>query len=121
MQGFVVNYETATSSMASQIMESYLPSQVPVISALAQNYAVSDAWYCSVPSQTLPNRMFFHAGTSNGNVDNGDPANPFEWDVPSIFNVLHSIGRELGGLQRCCLDAVPNTYLLPQALGPIPS
>jgi phospholipase C len=92
MQGFVVNYENATSSMANQIMQSYRPSQVPVISALARNYAVSDAWYCSVPSQTLPNRCFVHAGSSNGNVDNGDPANPFDWDVPSIFNVLHSIG-----------------------------
>lgn len=92
MQGFVVNYENATSSTADQIMESYHPSQVPVISALAQNYAVSDAWFCSVPSQTLPNRSFVHAGTSNGNVNNGDPADPFEWDVRSIFNVLHSIG-----------------------------
>ena len=73
-------------------MEAYLPVQVPVISALAQNYAISDAWFCSVPSQTLPNRSFVHAGTSNGNVDNGDPANPFEWNVPSIFNVLNSIG-----------------------------
>jgi phospholipase C len=92
MQGFVVNYENAASSTANQIMETYRSSQVPVISALAQNYAVSDAWFCSVPSQTLPNRSFVHAGTSNGNVDNGDPANPFDWDIPCIFNVLHSIG-----------------------------
>jgi phospholipase C len=95
MQGFVVNYENAASAMASQIMESFQPSQVPVISALAQNYAVSDAWFCSVPSQTVPNRNFVHAGTSKGNVDNGDPANPFDWNVRSIFNALHSIGDEL--------------------------
>jgi phospholipase C len=92
MQGFVVNYENTTSSVANQVMETYSPSQLPVISALAQSYAVSDAWFCSVPSQTLPNRSFVHAGTSNGNVDNGNPADPFEWDVLSIFNVLHSIG-----------------------------
>lgn len=92
MQGFVVNYQQATSSAANQLMESYLPSQVPVISALAQNYAVSDAWFSSVPSQTLPNRSFAHAGTSNGNVDNGGPPDPFEWNVSSIFNVLHSVG-----------------------------
>jgi phospholipase C len=78
--------------MANQLMEGYLPSQVPVISQLAQNYAVSDAWFCSVPSQTLPNRCFVHAGTSNGNVNNGDLPNPFEWNVSSIFNVLHSMG-----------------------------
>jgi phospholipase C len=96
MQGFVVNYADAASSMADQIMESYLPSQVPVISELAQNYAVSDAWFCSVPSQTLPNRCFVHAGTSNGNVDNGNPADPFEWNVSSIFNVLDSVGVSWG-------------------------
>jgi phospholipase C len=62
MQGFVVNYENAASSTAYQIMGTYRSSQVPVISALAQNYAVSDAWFCSVPSQTLPNRSFVHAG-----------------------------------------------------------
>jgi phospholipase C len=92
MQGFVVNYANAASSMANQLMEGYLPSQVPVISQLAQNYALSDAWFCSVPSQTLPNRCFVHAGTSNGNVNNGDLPNPFEWNVSSIFNVLHSMG-----------------------------
>jgi len=92
MQGFVVNYQNTASSAPSQIMESYSPTQVPVISALAQNYALSDAWFCSVPSQTLPNRSFVHAGTSNGNVNNGDPADPFAWDVRSIFSVLHSVG-----------------------------
>jgi phospholipase C len=94
MSGFVVNYERATFSVsaAGQIMESYRSSQVPVISALAQNYAVSDAWFCSVPSQTLPNRSFFHTGTSNGNVDNGAPADPYDWNVPSIFNLFDAVG-----------------------------
>ena len=91
-QGFVVNYENAAASTANQIMQCYNTSQVPVISSLAQNFAISDAWYASVPSQTWPNRCFVHAGTSNGNVNNGATPDPYDWDVPNIFTVLESIG-----------------------------
>jgi phospholipase C len=90
-QGFVVNYEYATASGANQIMQAYSTAQVSVISSLAQNFAISDAWYCSVPSQTWPNRSFVHAGTSNGNVNNGEVPDPFDWDVRTIFNVLESM------------------------------
>jgi phospholipase C len=94
MQGFVMDYATVepTPSNPDQIMETYTPNQLPVLSALAQNYAISDAWFCSVPSQTLPNRAFVHAGTSNGQVNNGILPDPADFDVPSIFNVLNSRG-----------------------------
>jgi phospholipase C len=72
MQGFVVDYENATAGNPVEIMEPFSPDQVPIISTLARYYAISDAWFCSVPSQTWPNRSFVHAGTSNGNADNGD-------------------------------------------------
>jgi phospholipase C len=89
MQGFVVNYDDATSpGDAAQIMQAYSTGQVPVLSQLARNFAVSDAWFASVPSQTWPNRAFAHAGTSNGRVNNGEPPDPLQWNVPTIFNVL---------------------------------
>jgi phospholipase C len=91
--GFVINYAKVTgTNIPVQIMEPFSPAQVPVISALATNYAISDAWFSSVPAPTWPNRSFFHAGTSNGNVDNGTIPNPFDWDVRNIFNVLEDIG-----------------------------
>ena len=92
MQGFVVNYQDTKVASPDQIMQTYSPAQLPVLTALAQNFAISDAWFCSVPSQTWPNRSFVHAGTSNGNVDNGVITNPFHWDVMTIFNVLQSMG-----------------------------
>ena len=89
MQGFIVNYDDATpANDAAQIMQAYSPGQMPVLSELARSYAISDAWFASVPSQTWPNRAFAHAGTSNGHVNNGEPPDPFEWDVETIFNVL---------------------------------
>ncbi|AIY42504.1 Phospholipase C 4 precursor [Collimonas arenae] len=92
MQGFVINYATTATSDATQIMQCHDCAQVPVLAALARQYAVSDAWFASVPSQTWPNRAFVHAGTSNGRVNNGSPPDPFKWDVPTIYNVLQSIG-----------------------------
>ena len=92
MQGFVVNYEETKAASPNQIMQTYSTTQLPVLTALARNFAISDAWFCSVPSQTWPNRSFVHAGTSNGNVDNGVITNPFHWDVMTIFNVLQSMG-----------------------------
>ena len=92
MQGFVLNYATTATDDATQIMQCHDCSQVPVLAALARQYAVSDAWFASVPSQTWPNRAFVHAGTSNGRINNGSPPDPFAWDVPTIYNVFQSIG-----------------------------
>jgi phospholipase C len=91
--GFVINYAKVTgTNIPVQIMEPFGPDQVPVLSALARAFAISDAWYSSVPSNTWPNRSFFHAGTSNGNVVNGTTPNPLAWNVPTIFNVLEDKG-----------------------------
>src|SRR5262249_27001366 len=63
MQGFVIDYQSTGAASPDQIMQAYAPDQVPVISALARNYAISDRWFCSTPNQTWPNRSFVHAGT----------------------------------------------------------
>jgi Phosphoesterase family len=48
------------------IMRSQTPEQVPVLSTLAQQFAVCCRWFCSVPGETWPNRNFVHAATSDG-------------------------------------------------------
>lgn len=65
-----VDAKSATQSNAVQIIETYLPEQLPVLNGLAKHYAVSDEWFCSVPSQTNTNRAFSTAGTSRGLVTN---------------------------------------------------
>lgn len=103
--GFVDNYATTGTPTPDQIMQAYSPAQLPVLAELARAYAVSDAWFASVPSQTWANRAFVHAGTSNGHVDNGTAPDPFAWNVPTIFNVLGSIG--------CSWAVYSNTILTP--------
>ena len=92
MQGFVENYLTqkdVNAANANQIMESYSPQQLTVLSTLARSFAVSDAWHCSMPTQTWPNRAFVHAGSSQGNVVN-KPYLPYTIDT--VYNILESAG-----------------------------
>jgi phospholipase C len=56
------------------IMQSYDPADLSVLSGLAREFAVFDHWFCSVPSETICNRNFWHAGTSWGHVINPGPA-----------------------------------------------
>jgi phospholipase C len=68
-----------------KIMICYTPEQTPVLSTLAKQFAVCDQWYCSVPSQTLPNRDFVHAATSCGHVNN----KPNQYcDAKTIYNKI---------------------------------
>jgi phospholipase C len=99
MGGFLRSYtdrlaaDKNTTVPPSTIMGSYAPDQLPVLSTLAQNFAVFDHWFCAVPSQTYCNRAFFHASTSYGYVTN----QPWQkWGEaplaqnPTIFDVLES-------------------------------
>ena len=87
MLGFVVNYAKTKNPNPATLMETYSPRQLTMLSGLAANFAVSDAWYASAPCQTWPYRAFVHLGTSCGRVNNW-PDDPFDFNVPTIFNVL---------------------------------
>jgi phospholipase C len=87
------------------IMECFAREAVPVLSTLAREFAVFDHWFCSVPSQTLCNRAFWHAGTSGGHVIN--PAISFSgfeqwlqwWEDnagPTLFNAISAASPDKG-------------------------
>lgn len=44
----------------------YTPAQVPVVTALAQQFVLCDRWFSSMPGPTWPNRYFVHAASSGG-------------------------------------------------------
>jgi phospholipase C len=96
MLGFLVDYLSATGNdlnTAKRIMQSYSPTQVPVLSQLAKSYAVCDRWFGSVPAQTWPNRGFVHTGTSRGQVTN---SSPFAYNTETIYDVLQKTGNSWG-------------------------
>src|SRR4051794_21133373 len=96
-QGFVANFHAAISydlshhygdtlpnTIANEVMGMYAPETLPVMSALARGYAVCDRWFAALPTQTVPNRAFAAAGTSQGHLDNKVKL----FTVPSIFGRL---------------------------------
>jgi phospholipase C len=106
-QGFVTNFASTLTwetqdnwsivpgTTASDIMGCFTPGTLPVLSALATGYAVCDAWFCSAPTETLPNRAFACAGTSQGHMD--DKTKTFT--CPSIFGLLsqHNVSWSIYG------------------------
>jgi phospholipase C len=69
--GFVASYNEACAKAdqqrnLSEILNCYSPDQLTVLNALAQEFAVCDHWYASMPGPTWPNRMFVHAASSAG-------------------------------------------------------
>ncbi|MRG58657.1 hypothetical protein GE115_02045 [Agromyces sp. CFH 90414] len=106
MDGFVTDYlinferlkrgEQPTPAELGQIMGSFSPEMLPVLSTLAKNFAVFDAWHCAVPSQTFCNRSFFHASTSHGFVTNKHGGGYDKWldadPAPTVFNRLEEAG-----------------------------
>jgi phospholipase C len=86
MQGFVRAYEGKTKNVqkSHRIMKCFGPGRMPVLSTLAQEYAVCDRWFASVPGPTLPNRAFSIGATSLGRVD----MNPDYHALKTVFEVL---------------------------------
>lgn len=104
MSGFVADYVSAFQLQMDrrprpaeyrQIMQGYAPDQVPVLSGLARGFACFDHWFCEVPTQTYPNRSFFHAATSSGFVLNWHPPGKFPTrnDAETIFERLDAAER----------------------------
>jgi phospholipase C len=95
--GFVINFKNAIASdlakhykdslpgtVPGDIMGMYGPEMLPILSGLAKGFAVCDHWFASAPTQTIPNRAFAGAATSQGHMDNVVKA----FTCPSIFGRL---------------------------------
>jgi phospholipase C len=104
--GFVESYIRASASAKpADIMKCFdTPHQLPVLFTLAQEFAVCDHWFASVPGPTWPNRMFVH-GASSGGLDHS-PSTPeiAEWETVSgfilphgtVYSSLKASGRRFG-------------------------
>jgi len=89
------SWSVLPGTVPSQIMGVFTPSMLPVLSGLARGYAVCDHWFSSVPTETMPNRAFVNAATSQGHMN--DSTHSFT--CPSIFGLLtqHQLGWSIYG------------------------
>jgi phospholipase C len=92
MQGFVKSYLTQTNNdanLAKEIMYYFKPEKLPVLTTLAQEFAVFNSWFSSIPGPTICNRAFAHYGTSFGQVG---------------MNIFY-IGKDIESIYSRLLDA----------------
>ncbi len=69
--GFMASYASVCAKANQQrdpaeVLKGFSPTQLPVLNALAREFAVCDNWYASMPGPTWPNRLFVHAASSGG-------------------------------------------------------
>jgi phospholipase C len=120
MQGFKndYTYSLQTEWHGHDILWTYTPRQLPVINKLAKQFAVSDCWFASVPSNTNPNRAYSLCGTSLGHSSNQNMHAVEQFNTPTIFNYLTPAGKSWGiyyqdiWQDRQCYT----TYTFPQIL-----
>src|SRR5215469_67722 len=84
--GFVASYISSCGGNDSgEVMKCYKPDQLPVLVALAKEFAVCDGWHASLPGPTWPNRMFVHAASSGGLDHSPTTVEIIEWESFSHF------------------------------------
>jgi phospholipase C len=92
MNGFVSQAESIRKGMGQNVMRSFKPENVPVISEMAREFAVFDRWYSSVPGPTQPNRMYLHSASSHGMAHNDERQLAIGFTAKCIFEQLSENG-----------------------------
>ena len=90
----IKNLSIQTWHQTLQTLQTFTPEQLPVLNSLAREYAVSDRWFSSVPSQTNPNRAFFHCGTSLGREKNSNLHADEHFPTDTLWNVLNHYTKD---------------------------
>jgi len=88
MQGFVKDYIAVSNDpqKGSRVMKCFTAKTLPVLSTLAQKYAICDHWFSAVPGSTIPNRLFAHAAHSGGSLTQDAILAPLK--LKTIFEVM---------------------------------
>lgn len=89
--GFVASYVAACARAGLQrplgeVLKCYAPDQLPVLTALAREFAVCDNWHASLPGPTWPNRMFVHAASSAGLDHSPTTAEIAVWEIANGYS-----------------------------------
>jgi phospholipase C len=95
LNGIDAHRPIISGTTATDIMGIFTSELLPVLSGLARGFAVCDHWYCSVPTETFPNRAFLCAATSQGHMDDSTS----KYTSQSIFGLLsaHNVAWSIYG------------------------
>lgn len=95
MDGFVEFEAQRGSPEPETVMNMFTPDRLPVMSALASEFAVFDRFFCSHPGPTWPNRLFQLLGSSNGctKTSNWDPKTLL-YRGRTVFDIVEEAGLD---------------------------
>jgi phospholipase C len=110
MNGFVASAVKAVDYPGDEnlVMECFQADQLPVLTTLANEFALFNFWYSSLPGPTWPNRFFVHAATSGGLSDSptsGQIFDGFSFQNGTIYKRLGDAGKDW----RIYHDGLPQT------------
>jgi len=113
MSGFLFcgNQAAATGKIPAEgpsVMQGFAAGQVPYIQTLAQEFALFNFWFSSLPGPTWPNRFFVHAATSGGLTDSPGTAAiaaGYSFKNDTIYHALTNAGKDW----RIYHDGLPQT------------
>lgn len=93
-KGFVLSYTQKGGSLEKgrTIMDCFDPARVPALATLAQEFAVCDHWFCSVPGPTWSNRFFVNAATSDGVAAMGSKYYVRKYPMRTLYENLAKAG-----------------------------
>jgi phospholipase C len=84
--GFAANFgKTFGAPIAGNVMKCFNPGKVPVLSALAKEFALCDAWFSSLPGPTWPNRFFALGGSAAGLDHSPTTPETLRWETIGGF------------------------------------
>jgi phospholipase C len=88
--GFVSDYaRSGGNTDPAEIMKCYQPDQLPVLVALAKEFAVCDNWFSSMPGSTWPNRFFVCAASCGGLDHSPTFLEMLKWETIAGFRFEH--------------------------------
>eukprot|EP00500_Bicosoecida_sp_ms1_P010671 CAMPEP_0203833176 /NCGR_PEP_ID=MMETSP0115-20131106/72522_1 /ASSEMBLY_ACC=CAM_ASM_000227 /TAXON_ID=33651 /ORGANISM="Bicosoecid sp, Strain ms1" /LENGTH=515 /DNA_ID=CAMNT_0050742247 /DNA_START=135 /DNA_END=1682 /DNA_ORIENTATION=+ len=102
MTGFIESYTAALHKYnksevpGSFIMHGFDPEHVPIITTLASEFALFDAWHASVPGPTEVNRCFAWSATSDGMATNDKWRIALGMPQKTIFQTLDEANSSWG-------------------------
>eukprot|EP01084_Bolivina_argentea_P318597 552537_1 len=91
MNGFIKSFaprDTLPGDNGKNVMQQFNFSSLPILSSLALEYAVFNAWYSDVPGPTDPNRMYTFMATSQGMGNDNVKRLEEGFIGPNIFKMI---------------------------------
>eukprot|EP01060_Flectonema_neradi_P010616 TRINITY_DN1770_c2_g1_i2.p1 TRINITY_DN1770_c2_g1~~TRINITY_DN1770_c2_g1_i2.p1 ORF type:complete len:492 (+),score=82.80 TRINITY_DN1770_c2_g1_i2:66-1541(+) len=96
MDGFVeTEIQQNNRTDPEVVMRMFTPERLPVMSALAENFAIFDRFFCSLPGPTWPNRLFQLMGTSKGDLSTKQ-FHPYTglYFGKTVFDLVEEVGLD---------------------------